>query len=444
MALGKRKLSDELENQSESKINSPPVKRPRVKRDLGERAFVSNVETLKTTKGRPARARRVRESFSPPSSPEQAKIEHGALAINEKATLSRMRNKVGHPRQTKLRQTKLPVTKVHGKRVKAHEIVRIQSEKEDTDAAQNVVKPQARTVCNGSLNSPVFAIQIYCRRMRPNFPESDLKGWMQLDRNARYYLLRMYLGRDMTRYSQREHRNIRKHPGMSLHSSRGLSCRGTRLKLVLCSCLSLKIMRLRTLISKYGRQLWVSRFLFYKSLTQDRQPPAMGKGSAPATQEDTRKKVLTMEDKVSEHRTEPLSYMHTPSVNGQATLRLDTLPAKTSVEIGIQVDSRSITPKAIFAAKRPSSKFEVASAAAKLISRVQPLEKSISIIALTPQSRSEPNKSLLRIARSPTVLRIHRRPATPSPKASHSNKWVKPETVNSRIAKVRRCAAISQ
>ncbi|EKM82957.1 hypothetical protein AGABI1DRAFT_125434 [Agaricus bisporus var. burnettii JB137-S8] len=383
-ALGKRKLSDELENQSKSKINSPPVKRPRVKRDLGERAFVSNVETLKATKDRPARARRVRESFSPPSSPEQAKIEHGALAINEKATLSRMRNKVGHPRQTKLRQTKLPVTKVHGKRVKAHEIVRIQSEKEDTDAAQNVVKPQARTENASEFPRKRLEGVDAVRPERKETPKHKKAPW-----NEPAFIARIELSRNETETSP-----------MQLSEPQDNAPQD------------------------FDLQVW------------ETTPPAMGKGSAPATQEDTQKKVLTMEDKVSEHRTEPLSYMHTPSVNGQATPRLNTLPAKTSVEIGIQVDSRSITPKAIFAAKRSSSKFEVASAAAKLKSRVQPLERSISIIALTPQSRSEPNKSLLRIARSPTVLRIQRRPATPSPKASHSNKWFKPETVNSRIADV--------
>jgi hypothetical protein len=125
------------------------VKRPRVKRDLGEQGFFSETKVPKTTKPRATRARRARGScLSPPSlSPGAAVAERGALG-NNKPTLSRMRNKVGHTRKTKLKQTKLPASKMSDHGTNFHEVIEVQSDKEGIDAAQNVVKPQAHEVCN--------------------------------------------------------------------------------------------------------------------------------------------------------------------------------------------------------------------------------------------------------------------------------------------------------
>jgi hypothetical protein len=160
---------------------------------------------------------------------------------------------------------------------------------------------------------------------------------------------------------------------------------------------------------------------------------------ATSAQEDVQKIDLTMEENLSEYKLEPVSYLQIPSVK-QATLHPGAFQAKTSAEIGIQVDSHPSTPKARSVAKRPSSRFEVAST--KLISKVQPIERSISITALTPQTKSGPSK---RITMPPTVLRIQRKPTTTFPRAPHSDKQFKPEAVmNSRIVDVRHRADGSQ
>jgi hypothetical protein len=158
----------------------------------------------------------------------------------------------------------------------------------------------------------------------------------------------------------------------------------------------------------------------------------MAKGTTPATsaKEGVQNMDSTMEEKLSDHKVEAVPYLQTPSVK-QATLYPSTVQAKTSVEIGIQVDPYPSTPKAHFLAKRPSLRFEAAPP--KLISKVQPLDRSISIPVLTPQTKSSRNKY---IARPPTDLRIQRKPTTPSPRVPHPDKRLKLEAVNSRIVNV--------